>query len=207
MGTGRRWFHRGQCRRKWGNCSVAASSSFQRCFYCSTSSLADGLTSPQPACLTMAVVISDQGWSTLKTTTVILECMQRNQEVLQACWNLKNCSQAGCGLAGFLHNCWYWVVRLAVMVARGVGGLQRSLPAFSNRDIHWHWFWFNEHWNVQLQGYVCFPDLRIFEVCEQHALNSDNQRKWYFLWRVIILFLKNTCAVYVCSISVLHTPP
>lgn len=138
---------------------------------------------------------------------VILECMQRNQEVLQACWNLKNCSQAGCGLAGFLHNCWYWVVRLAVMVARGVGGLQRSLPAFSNRDIHWHRFWFNEHWNVQLQGYVCFPDLRIFEVCEQHALNSDNQRRWYFLRRVIIFFLKNTCAVYVCSISVLHTPP
>lgn len=55
-----------------------------------------------------------------ETTTVILECMQRNQEVLQAYWNLKNCSQAGCGLAGFLHNCWYWVVRLAVMaVGRG----------------------------------------------------------------------------------------
>lgn len=139
MGTGRRWFHRGQCRRKSGNCSVAARSSFQRCFYCSTSSLADGLTSPQPACLTMAVVISDQGWSTLKTTTVILECMQRNQEVLQACWNLKNCSQAGCGLAGFLHNCWYWVVRLAVMVARGWGGCRglcqhSAIETFTDTD-------------------------------------------------------------------------
>lgn len=184
MGTERRWFHRGHCRRKWGNCLVSTVRwPFQRCFYLSTSPLADGLRSLQPACLTMDVVISDQGCSTLKTTTVILEFMQRNQEVLQACWNLKNCSQAGCGLAGFLHNCWYWVVRLAVMVARrGGGGLQRSLPAFSNRGIHWHWFWFNEHWNVQLQGYVCFSDLRIFEVCEQHASSSESPGKRFLFF-------------------------
>lgn len=78
-----------------------------------------------------------------ETATVILECMQRNQEVLQAYWNLKNYSQGGCGLAGFLHNCWCWVVRLAVVVVvrRGGGGggvslcQHSAIEAFSNTLI------------------------------------------------------------------------
>lgn len=77
-----------------------------------------------------------------ETSAVILECMQRNQELLQAYWNLKNYSQGGCGWAGFLHNCWCWVVRLAVVVVRRGGGRtplcqQSAIEAFSN--THWSW--------------------------------------------------------------------
>jgi len=78
-----------------------------------------------------------------ETSTVILECVQRNQKVLQAYWNLKNDSQGGCGLAGFLHNCWCWVVRLAVVVVKkekeegeADGLCQHSaIEAFSNTLI------------------------------------------------------------------------
>lgn len=74
-----------------------------------------------------------------ETGAVMLECMQRNQGVLQAYWNLKNYSQGGCGLAGFLRNCWCWVVRLVVVVERrggGRGSCQHSaIEAFSNTDF------------------------------------------------------------------------
>lgn len=126
------------------------------------------------------------------TGTVILECMQRNQEVLQAYWNLKNYSQGGCGLAGFLHNCWCWVVRL-VEVVEGAGCLcqHSAIEAFSNTD--------SGLMSAELCSYkdACFKcgfsntsnlleDL--LEVCEQHSLSRETTRRDSFIMTGFFFF-------------------
>lgn len=114
------------------------------------------------------------------------------RDVLQACWNLKNYSQTGCGLAGFLHNCWCWVVRLAVMVMRGGGvAVSASIQQWRHSATLLIGLW-ESLCCLYLQYVVCFR-LVFFYVAEQHE--GENVCPIY---QFVVLFVEDTPSLCVC---------